>query len=346
MPTSDTYVAWLRGINLGGKNRLPMKDLSALFSETGCRDVRSYIQSGHIIFKFKADVTTRVGEALGRNVRRTLDMADGPGMLIPTLSARSRSVVGIDLTRRSLSRARELEAPEPRPSGPGARRAASPHAAHIMSEPPRLIRRGSPIMRRAASSGLHTIRVSWWPIPSRRPEAGHNGRRRRVTQGRLLMKRSGVVRLIYCSCVLFLGNSPVASAQTAEPDEFGFIAARPDDLQPPEGSRSVAILGSSREPGMYVTRITFGPGQGTRPHFHDQDRYITVIKGTWWVALGPEAETYNPDEMVPIPAGSFIFEPANGYHYDQARDEEVTVQITGMGPVISTRLEPDANRDQ
>ena len=71
-----------------------------------------------------------------------------------------------------------------------------------------------------------------------------------------------------------------------------------------------------------------------------------MIKGTWWVSTGPEAETYNPDKMVPIQPGSFIFEPANGYHYDQARDEPVTVQITGMGPVTTTSLERDTNRDE
>ena len=60
-----------------------------------------------------ADVTTRVGEALGRNVRRTLDIACGPGILIPTLSAHSRSVVGLDLTPRNLSLARAANAPGP-----------------------------------------------------------------------------------------------------------------------------------------------------------------------------------------------------------------------------------------
>jgi uncharacterized protein (DUF1697 family) len=45
-----TYVALLRGINVGGKNKLPMKDLVELFVDMGCRDVKSYIQSGNIIF--------------------------------------------------------------------------------------------------------------------------------------------------------------------------------------------------------------------------------------------------------------------------------------------------------
>ena len=48
---SSTNVALLRGINVGGKNRLPMKELTAMFVEAGCSDVRTYIQSGNVLFE-------------------------------------------------------------------------------------------------------------------------------------------------------------------------------------------------------------------------------------------------------------------------------------------------------
>ncbi len=48
---STTYVALLRGINVGGKNNLPMKDLLDLFVEAGCSDAHAYIQSGNVIFR-------------------------------------------------------------------------------------------------------------------------------------------------------------------------------------------------------------------------------------------------------------------------------------------------------
>lgn len=47
----DVNIALLRGINVGGKNRLPMKELAALFVEAGCEDVRTYIQSGNVVFR-------------------------------------------------------------------------------------------------------------------------------------------------------------------------------------------------------------------------------------------------------------------------------------------------------
>jgi uncharacterized protein (DUF1697 family) len=58
MPTA--YVALLRGINVGGKNKLPMKELSALFVTAGCTDVRTYIQSGNVLFNASRAVSTKV----------------------------------------------------------------------------------------------------------------------------------------------------------------------------------------------------------------------------------------------------------------------------------------------
>ena len=80
------------------------------------------------------------------------------------------------------------------------------------------------------------------------------------------------------------------------------------------------------------------------PFMVGKARYITVLKGTWWVATGPDADVYNPDKMTPVKAGSFIYEPAGGHHYDMAKDEEAVVEIIGMGPVATTSLEPGRGR--
>lgn len=49
-------VALLRGINVGGKNKLAMKDLTRLFEQAGCEDVQTYIQSGNVIFQAALEV--------------------------------------------------------------------------------------------------------------------------------------------------------------------------------------------------------------------------------------------------------------------------------------------------
>ena len=45
-----TYIALLRGINVGGNRKIRMADLREIFAEAGCADVASYIQSGNVVF--------------------------------------------------------------------------------------------------------------------------------------------------------------------------------------------------------------------------------------------------------------------------------------------------------
>jgi quercetin dioxygenase-like cupin family protein len=152
--------------------------------------------------------------------------------------------------------------------------------------------------------------------------------------------------------VTWLGWAVLALAVMAQtgqalgPDAHGFLIAAPEDLRPANGGRSVTIMGDPAKPGIYVTRITWAPGTGSRPHYHNQARYITVLKGTWYVATGPDADVYDPAKMTPVQAGTFIYEPPGGHHYDMAKDEEAVVEIIGMGPVTSTSLEPPQQRDR
>lgn len=48
------HVALLRGINVGGKRILPMKDLAAIFTKLGAKEVQTYIQSGNVVFSAPA----------------------------------------------------------------------------------------------------------------------------------------------------------------------------------------------------------------------------------------------------------------------------------------------------
>jgi uncharacterized protein (DUF1697 family) len=54
------YLALLRGVNVGGKNKLPMKDLAEMFTKAGCTEVRTFIQSGNVLFNAPAKVAKRV----------------------------------------------------------------------------------------------------------------------------------------------------------------------------------------------------------------------------------------------------------------------------------------------
>lgn len=57
---AQTYIALLRGLNVGGNNRLAMKDLVAVFEAAGASQVSTYIQSGNVVFDASASVAAKV----------------------------------------------------------------------------------------------------------------------------------------------------------------------------------------------------------------------------------------------------------------------------------------------
>lgn len=83
-----TYVALLRGINVGGKNLLPMKDLVALLEALGAQGVRTYIQSGNAVFRHR-DPSTK----LVKRVRAAIHKSHGfdPHVLLTDLSSLERA---------------------------------------------------------------------------------------------------------------------------------------------------------------------------------------------------------------------------------------------------------------
>ncbi len=65
-----THVALLRGINVGGKNILPMKDLAAILEAAGCANVRTYIQSGNVVFSAPAGVLRKLPEQIAKAIEK------------------------------------------------------------------------------------------------------------------------------------------------------------------------------------------------------------------------------------------------------------------------------------
>jgi quercetin dioxygenase-like cupin family protein len=129
----------------------------------------------------------------------------------------------------------------------------------------------------------------------------------------------------------------------AETDEAGFIRLQPEEIQWKDapgyaGVQTAVIAGDPSKPGVYVVRVKFSPGVMSRPHFHPDDRYAIVIKGTWWTGTG---DVFDPSKTVPVHAGGFMKHPAGGHHFDGAKDEEVILQLIGMGPGGTTMIHPE-----
>lgn len=62
------HVGLLRGINVGGKNIMPMKDLAQIFEKAGCREVRTYIQSGNVVFVASAALMKKLASVVSSEI--------------------------------------------------------------------------------------------------------------------------------------------------------------------------------------------------------------------------------------------------------------------------------------
>ena len=80
-PALGSHVALLRGINVGGKNKLPMKMLTEMFAAAGCRNVRTYIQSGNVVFT--ADPTVVRMDQLATQIATAI--TEQAGLKVPVI---------------------------------------------------------------------------------------------------------------------------------------------------------------------------------------------------------------------------------------------------------------------
>ena len=141
--------------------------------------------------------------------------------------------------------------------------------------------------------------------------------------------------LALAAATIFAG---VFSVNAASPDPKVLAFTPPDKIHwtGNGGARQAVLAGDPSKPGLYVVLTKWLPHNMSHPHFHPNDRYIYVISGTWWVGTGTK---YDPDSTTPMPAGSFVTHYGKQIHYDGAKDEEVTLEIVGMGPATSTPAE-------
>ena len=73
MTVGYTWIALFRGINVGGKHIVPMRELRQLFADCGLQEARTYIQSGNVVFRaasrdrgrLTADITRAVEARFG-----------------------------------------------------------------------------------------------------------------------------------------------------------------------------------------------------------------------------------------------------------------------------------------
>lgn len=141
--------------------------------------------------------------------------------------------------------------------------------------------------------------------------------------------------------ILLLASFILVACTTVASDDEGFVRLTPEDLvwKTLEPGLDIAVLeGDPSGEGYYILRARFAPGVFSAPHYHPNTRYVTVIAGTWWTGTGTH---WDKEHSVPLKPGSYMKHPAGAAHYDGAKDEEVIVEIRGMGPAPLVYVDED-----
>ena len=97
----------------------------------------------------------------------------------------------------------------------------------------------------------------------------------------------------------------------------------------PPTMQMMMIYGAPTKPGPFIFRAKFPPGYKLPPHKHPDVRTVTVLKGTYYSAIG---DTFDETKLQAFPAGTFYFTPKNTAHFSATKDEEVIIQESGEGP--------------
>ena len=78
-----TYIALFRGINIGGHNLLPMKDLVLILQRLGLQKIRTYIQSGNVLFQCADRNASQLADRISAEITKTQGFAPQVLLLLP-----------------------------------------------------------------------------------------------------------------------------------------------------------------------------------------------------------------------------------------------------------------------
>jgi quercetin dioxygenase-like cupin family protein len=131
----------------------------------------------------------------------------------------------------------------------------------------------------------------------------------------------------------------------AQEDQTGILKL-PQDIEfkgplagPPQ---TVVLYGDPKQPGLFVSRVKFSAGWKDPPHWHpDVVRTVVVLSGTLYFGSG---DKWDESKFKAYPAGTFYSEPPKAPHFSWAKDGEVVIQITGIGPSGRTLVEQQKER--
>ncbi len=115
-------------------------------------------------------------------------------------------------------------------------------------------------------------------------------------------------------------------------ENIGFYAV--EDLP---GLGYAVLAGDPSKEGVYVIRMRLPGNQLFPPHFHDEDRHITVLSGSWYFGAG---DTGKCGDALEMKRGAYVIHPKGAIHFEgTCSSRGAEIQVTGRGPVRTSWLQ-------
>ena len=132
--------------------------------------------------------------------------------------------------------------------------------------------------------------------------------------------------------------------RTHQPGEDAFRVIHSEDIvwrafpAFPPAARLAVLVGDPAQPGPYLIRVKLPGGTKMLPHRHPEDRIYTVISGIFYIGLGEEFDESRLSAHAP---GSVLVLPGNQPHFHWAKSGEYITQVSAIGPLGLSYVEPE-----
>ncbi len=122
-------------------------------------------------------------------------------------------------------------------------------------------------------------------------------------------------------------------AEAATIDRKARDFSLPDQFEwkdrPGSASKTATLFGDPSKPGLYVQVTKRGPNDWSQPHSHPNERFITVLAGTFLIGTGAK---FDKNNTVAVGPGGVVHDIPNQMHYDGTGPEGATLEFIAMGP--------------
>ena len=147
------------------------------------------------------------------------------------------------------------------------------------------------------------------------------------------MNKLGLTAGLAIAVLLPTGAMAVGQHVIAQPDSLKWTVAPP---VLPKGAQIAVLYGDPGKKGPFVFRLKFPAGYKVAAHKHPNDYNLTVLSGTMYLGMG---DKFDPARGEALNAGGYLHLPKGTHHYEWA-NEDTVIELSGLGPVGMTYLNP------